>query len=137
MAQTLGKMNATDLAIYLDGALIGHATEASISISEEPRDTTTKQSGAWRELAEGLRSWSGSTSHFHAEDASVNVDDLFTKLNNRSAADILFSTEQSGDKRWSGSARITSIEVNAGVEDNVSLSISFEGTGELEYVLIT
>jgi TP901-1 family phage major tail protein len=137
MAQTPGKMNGTDLAFYLDGALIGHATEGSISISEEPRDTTTKESGAWRELAEGLRSWSGSTTHFHAEDATVNVDDLYAHVVARTAVDVVFSTEQTGDKRWSGTVRVTSIEVSAGVEDNVGLSVSFEGTGPLTYETIT
>lgn len=137
MAQTAGKMNGTDLAFYVDGALIGHATEGSISVSEEPRDTTTKQSGGWRELAEGLRSWSGSTSHFHAEDATVNVDDLYAHILARTSVEVLFSTEQTGDKRWSGTARVTSVEVSAGVEDNVTLSVSFEGTGALAYETIT
>ena len=137
MAQTAGIMNATDLAFYIDGALIGHATEGSISISEEPRDTTTKESGGWRELKEGLRSFSGSTTHFHAEDATTNVDDLYSHVEARTPVDFVFSTEQAGDKRWSGTVRVTSIEVSAGVEDNVGLSVSFEGTGPLTYETIT
>jgi len=142
MAQTTGKMNGTDLAVYFnstDGSetILAHATECSISISEDARDVTTKQSAGWRELLEGLRSFSVSTSHLHAEDASNGFDDLFTAFNSRSEVSILFSTEETGDKRFNARARIASLEMNAGTEDNVTFSATFEGTGALVYEEIT
>lgn len=142
MAQTTGIMNGTDLAVYFnttDGSetVLAHATECSISISEDARDTTTKQSGGWRELLEGLRSWSVSTSHLHAEDAANGVQDIWSALSSRSEVSLLLSTEETGDYRWNGRARIASIEKNAGTEDNVTYSVTFEGTGALVYEEIT
>lgn len=134
-------MNGTDLALYVgtaDGSevLVARATECSISLSEDARDITTKDSGGWRELLEGLRSFSISSSHLHAEDDSQNVADLISSYMNREKIFVLFSTEESGDYRFNGEARIASLEVNAGVEDNVSYSVSLEGTGALVYEAI-
>ncbi len=142
MAQTTGVMNGTKLGVYFgttDGSetLVASATECSISINADARDTTTKDSGGWRELLEGLRSWSVSASYLHAEDDTNNVQDIWTAFNNRSEVYLLISTEESGDYRWNGAARIASIEKNAGTEDNVTYSVSFEGTGALVYELIT
>lgn len=142
MAQTTGIMNGTDLAVYFnttDGSetVLAHATECSISISESSRDTTTKQSAGWTERLEGLRDWSVSTSHLFAEDASNGLQDIWTAFNSRNEVSILFSNENTGDYRWNGRARITSIEKNAGTEDNVTYSVTFEGTGALVYEELT
>jgi TP901-1 family phage major tail protein len=142
MAQTAGVMNGTDMAVYVsttDGseALVAHATECSISFSEDPRDITTKDSGGYRELLEGLRSFSISSSHLHAEDDTTNIDDLFTAWTSRVPVFVLFTTNNAGDKQWNCKCRVTSIEVNAGTEDNVTYSVSFEGTGAPVYEVIT
>lgn len=142
MAQTTNVMNGTDLAVYFattndSEVLLARATECSISISEDARDITTKDSSGYRELLEGLRSFSLSSSHLHAEDDTNNIDDLFTAFNSRSKVFLLFSTEESGDKRFNCEARISSLEMNAGTEDNVTYSVSFEGTGALVYETIS
>lgn len=142
MAQTTGPMNGTDLAVYFnttDGSetLLAHATECSISLSEDARDITTKQSGGWRELAEGLRSGSVSTSHLFAEDASNGFQDLWTAFNGRDEVSILLSTETTGNYRFNCRARMSSLEQNAGVEDNVTFSATFEITGAVVYEEIT
>lgn len=134
-------MNGTDLAVYFSTTddsevLLARATECSISISADARDITTKDSAGWRELLEGLRSFSVSTSHLHAEDDTNNIDDVFTAFNDRDEVYLLFSTEETGDKRFNCAARISSIEMNAGTEDNVTYSVTFEGTGALVYETI-
>ena len=68
MAQTAGKMNGSDMAVYFastEGSevLVAHAQSCSFDFTHDARDVTTKDSGAWRELAEGLRSASVSTEH--------------------------------------------------------------------------
>ena len=142
MAQTTGVMNGTDLAVYTSTTddsevLLGHATECSISFNEDARDITTKDSSGYRELLEGLRSFTMSSSHLHAEDDANNIDDLMTAWTNRTPVFCLFSTEQSGDKRWNCECRISSLEISASTEDNVTYSVSFEGTGAPVYELIS
>jgi Predicted secreted protein len=142
MAQTTGKMNGTDLAVYFnttDGSetIIAHATECSISISEDARDVTTKQSSGWRELAEGLRSASVSTSHLFAEDAANGFRQLWTAFNGRDEVSILLTTGETADYQFNCRARIASLEQNAGTEDNVTFSATFEVTGAVVYEEIT
>jgi len=142
MAQTVNVMNGTDLAVYFgtssgSEALIAHATECSISFSEDARDITTKDSAGWRELLEGLRSFNVSTSHLHAENDTTNVQDIWSAFNTRSKVYLLMSTEQTGDYRFACEARISSIEMSAATEDNVTYSVQFEGTGEPTYLEIT
>ena len=57
-------MNATDVVIQISEDagtsydIIGRANSASLSVSMETRDTTTKDSAGWQENLEGLKSWS-------------------------------------------------------------------------------
>ena len=98
--------NATNVAIRVGGQgvgnTIGYATSASLSVNMDLRDSTTKSSGGWQENLGGLKSWEISG------DAFVDVDaDTFTE------------------------AIITSISIDAGVEENATYSISLTGTGAL------
>ena len=56
-------VNSTLLKIYAGAtadpsAVIANCTDASLSITHDLRDITTKDSAGWRELNEGLRSFS-------------------------------------------------------------------------------
>ena len=130
---TTGKMNATLLAVYVGGTKISHATEGSISLNMDTRDVTTKDSAGYRELLEATRSWSMSASAMYADDATYGVNALETAWENRTALTIRFSTEVTGDDYFEGTAYLTSLELNGGVEDTVSYSVSFEGTGTITF----
>jgi len=132
---TTGIMNGTLLGVYAGATptLIAHATESSISLSMDTRDASTKDSAGYRDLLEGARSGSISVSSLYAEDAAYGVDDLMTHFTARTAVAVKFSTEEAGDHYWSANAYITSLEVNASKEDNVTYSASFELTGAITY----
>ena len=126
-------MNGTLLGVYAGGTLIAHATEGSISLSMDTRDATTKDSSGTRDLLEATKSGTISVSALHAEDAAYGVDDLMTAWSGRSTLTIKFSTEVTGDKYWEASAYVTSLEVNSGMEDNVTYSATFELSGAITY----
>lgn len=131
---TTNVVNSTLMALYVDvsGTLtkVNHLTDASISFTHEPRDITTKDSAGYRELLEGLRSWSASGSGLFAEDATYGYNDLETLLQNRTKVTIRFMTNVTGDTYWEGEAYISSLDkTSSGAEDNVTFSISMEGTG--------
>jgi TP901-1 family phage major tail protein len=138
---TTSVVNSTLMALYvLDTTYkkIGHLTDASVSITHEPRDITSKDSSGWRELLEGLRSWSASGSGFFAEDATYGVEDILGNVTTRAKVTVRFMTDVSGDTYWEGTAYITSIEkTSSGAEDNVTYSISLEGDGALTTGSIT
>ena len=133
-------MNSTDVVIQIsedDGTsydIIGRATSASLSVSMETRDTTTKDSAGWQENLEGLKNWSLSGDGLVTYSISGDYetpDELFTILNNRTAIDVKFGSMTTGEIDYSGKAYLVSYEQEAGVEENVTYSFSITGTGVL------
>lgn len=151
MAQYQGVLNASNFILMVGESLgtatpVGFATDLSISISEDPRDTTNKFSEGWRTLAEGLRSFSISASHLFAENATNGEAELWSALENRNAlffkctvqnGSITSTDEVDGNTRFTGQIRITSLERSGGVEDNVTFSLTGEGTGPLVREIIS
>ena len=54
--------NGTNIAISVDSQVIAHATECSISLSQDVIDVTTKDSNGTRDIIPGLQSGSMSIS---------------------------------------------------------------------------
>ena len=133
-------MNSTDVVIQIsedDGTsydIIGRATSASLSVSMETRDITTKDSAGWQENLEGLKNWSLSGDGLVTYSISGEYetpDELFTILSNRTAIDVKFGSMTTGEIDYSGKAYLVSYEQEAGVEENVTYSFSITGTGVL------
>lgn len=131
-------MNATDVLIQFstDGATydeVGRMTNASLSISMETRDTSNKDSAGFRELLSGQRSWSlaGDGLVVYSLTGADGYSDLFGYWNNRTNLYIKFGSVSGGEKNYSGRGFITSLDQEAGVEDNATFSFSLEGTGAL------
>lgn len=138
---TTGVINSTAFAVYvLDTTykIIAEMTDASFSFTHEPRDITTKDSGGYRELLPGLRSWSMSSSNLFAFDSAYGVENLRDAIIARTALTLRWGTQASGDEYVQGSAYITSLEENSpGAEDNVTYSVTFEGTSSLTLADLT
>ena len=133
-------MNSTDVVIQIseDGGttydIIGRATSASLSVSMETRSTTTKDSAGWDENLEGLKSWSLSGDGLVTYSISGDYDtpdDLFNLLSNRTLVKVKFGSATSGEIDYTGDAYLVSYEQEAGVEENVTYSFGFTGTGVL------
>ena len=138
MAASTAIMNATDVLIQFstDGTTydeVGRMTSASLSISMETRDTSTKDSAGWRELLEGQKSWSlsGDGLVVYSLTGADGFSDLYGYLNGRTNLYVKFGSVGSGEKVYSGRGFITSLDQEAGMEDNTTFSFSFEGTGAL------
>lgn len=133
-------MNSTDVVIQISEDsgttydIIGRATSASLSVSMETRETTTKDSAGWQENLEGLKSWSlsgdGLVTYSITGDYDT-PDDLFTLLSNRTLVKVKFGSATSGEIDYTGDAYLVSYEQEAGVEENVTYSFSFTGTSTL------
>ena len=129
--------NGTTMLVYVDGTAISSTTSHSLGFELATSDATTKSSAGYEEVCEGLRSWSIDF------DAMVNLDDaegydaLRALIANRTEVTLLFSNLTSGDPQWSGKAFLTSLSMDAAVEDSITMSGSFKGTGELTETTIT
>ena len=133
---TYGIINGTKFGVYVAGTKIGYATSASISMNHSLRDTSTKDSGGWRDQLEGQRDWEASVEGmviFDLDGSTISdkiLPDIFTDYM-ASRASLLFSTDVAGDYEWSGTAYCTSISADAPNEDSTTWSASFSGTGVL------
>ena len=116
---TTGIVNGTLFILYVSTDAgssynaVGSSTSASLSLNMDTRETTNKGSAGWRTLLESTRSWTA---------------DIIT---NRTKCKVKFSTELNGDTYWYGDAYLTSMSMDAPLEDSSTISLSFEGTGIL------
>ena len=134
---TTGIINGTLMRLYKDSTAIGYETSCQMNISAAMREILTKDSaaGGFREVKKGQLSGTLSTEALYAGpgDSSTNYlfDDLFTDLISGTVLTIKFTTDVQGDNVFTMSALCTSLDLNAGVEENTSYSASFEVTGAI------
>lgn len=135
---TTGVINGTKFGVYAGGTKIGYATSASLSINHNLRDTSTKDSGGWRDQLEGQRDFEVSVEGmviFATSGGAISdltVDELYTTyIATRTEFELKFSTEISGDYKWTGNAFMTSLSMDTPNEDSSTFSASFSGTGPL------
>ena len=128
-------LNATDcvLSVTTGGSLqaVAHSTSASISMNMDLRDSTTKSSGGYQENLGGLRSWELSGDAFveiGAIAGKADIEELWVTWEAQLPVAVKFG---SAGMEYTGSALITSISIDAGVEENATYSISLTGTGTL------
>ena len=115
------------------------STSASISLSMDSRDISNKGSAGWRQLLEAQMSWSASVEGLYAfEDSTAtavkNYDEMYDLLISRVPTWLDLNTGVAGDFSYNGEVYITSLEQTAPLEDNMTFSASFEGTGILNKV---
>ena len=135
---TSGVINGTKFAVYAAGVKIAYATSASISMNHNLRDTSTKDSGGWKDQLEGQRDWEVSVEGMLIfTDAAgaisgLTMDELYsTYIANRDVFTLTFNTAVTGDLGWSGQAFMTSLSADTPNEDSSTWSGTFSGTGAL------
>jgi predicted secreted protein len=128
---TTNVINGTLLGVYVGGTLIAKSTSCTLSITHSTRNSSNKDSGGWEEALGGMRAWTIAGDFLDAEDAAYRFDDLFALIGSRASATLKMSSEVSGDKYYTGSAILTQLDREGPLEDNVSGSYSFKGTGAL------
>jgi len=134
---TTNIINGTLLKVYVDGTAIAKTTSATLNLSMATRDASNKDSSGWKDVLEGLREWTIDGDFLQAEDAAYGYDDLFALINGRTSVTLKFMSNVSGDKYYQGTAYLTSLSREAPLEDNVSGSFSFEGSGALSEKTLT
>jgi TP901-1 family phage major tail protein len=131
---TIGIVNGHFLRFFDNGVPIARSTSCTISWSVELRESSTKDDAnagfGWREVTPGQKSGTGSAEGLYAEDAN-SFATIYDKMIAGTALDLTFTTGESGDDVYYGQAYVTSMELSAPNNENVTYSISFEFTGEI------
>lgn len=130
-------LNSTSMAVYVGGTAstnkAAYSNDASLTINHEPRDITNKDSGGWRQLLEGLRSWSMSCGMLYFNNPTAwGFTDFFASIVARSRLTVYMLSSVSDDIYYTGTAYATSGNLNSpNAEDNVATDVNFEGTEPL------
>jgi len=137
---TTGKVKGNLLGLYIstDGGtnytLVGSATNATLSISNDTLDVTTKGSTGKKELIYNVQSASISAEGFVKYDDTIGSQQLRSvALGAADNANYLarFTSAVSGDKEVRFAAMITSFEESAAVNEMATYSITLESTGAI------
>ena len=143
---TTSVFNGTSLVVLIGAEVIAFATSCSLSIAIDTPDASTKQSLGWADEIGGQKSWSlttdglatvvpgavatyiSTTELSNLAIARTAVTVKFTTVNNDTVGGV---TPVTGDTIYSGSAFIESVDMTADMENPVTYSVSFKGTGAL------
>ena len=141
-------INGTDLTIYIptedvdnDSSTttwepIALARSATINLSLDTPDASTKDSSGWAEVIGGQKSWTadfeGLVDFSLQGTAQPNVHQLWLYFTGRSKIKIAFGQDA---YQWYGDAYITSLEQSAEAEQPVTFSGSLQGTSVLTYAI--
>lgn len=125
----MAAIKGLDVLIKVGSQVVGGQRNASIELSAESIDTTTKQSGGWSTKTAGVKSWTSSCDGvYFIDDAGIKA--VYTAFEAGNEIDLEFSNASGVYHK--GKAIITSISEEAGQDDVVSYTMSFEGTGALD-----
>lgn len=118
-----------DLMIYVGETPIGGQRGASIEMSSETLDVSTKTTGDWTAKINGAKSWTSS-----CEGIMFNGDAGYkaavTAFNSNQPVEIKLRDAESSIG-YSGKAIITTINIDAPYDDALTYSMDFEGVGPL------
>jgi len=142
-----GLLNGTDLILKVgtpgvNEVIVGSATTCSLDISMEEIDQTNKESGGWKAIIGGLRSWSVSCDALYRNETEASTktfQDFWNHIGDatlgRTAVTLEFTinggSAADSNVYYSGSAFVSSLSLTGGTEDQSSFSISLAGTGVL------
>ena len=110
---------------------VAFSTSASFSVSRELRDKTNKDSLGFAEHLPGLKSFEMSTDALQDFNADLDFEEFFNDIGTTTPVIIRFAQRDTGgssDLYYEGSAFITTVSMDAGVEENATYSASFTGT---------
>jgi predicted secreted protein len=130
MARTNAIINGTDLGVYLGGTLVALATQCTLSMSRDMRDTSNKDSAGWKKVLPGQRNWSVSTEGLYNPSTANSYITLWAAWKDGTALTLLFKNSTQ-DYYWGGTVYITSLSQNAPLEGNVTWTVNFQGDGVL------
>ena len=124
----MAAIKGLDVLIKVGSTVVGGQRNASLEMSAETIDTTVKTTGGWAAKIPGIKSWTSSCDGvYFVDDAGLEA----AQAAFMNGTEVKLDFSNSSGLAYSGQAVITSMSVEAGQEDIVSYTISFEGTGAL------
>ncbi len=124
--------------------MVDNITDCSISVSSEMKDTSVKEDGGFRAVLPGRVSATVNFTAYFEEAATTGYVQIMpfqlagTKLDAKFTQMIgTDTTENTGDHAFSFEAYVVSCDLNGGVEDTATYSVSLEVVGTITYAAIS
>lgn len=128
---TTGVFNATNLILKIESNTLGHSTSATLSLSNDLPEATTKDSSGFQEVIAGVISGEISFEGLVAYDDTLNAIELNDYLLARTQLTCVFGTTASGDDIYTAEGFLSSVENTADMESPASYSGSITLTGSI------
>lgn len=130
---TAGTIKAKLLKIYTGGtpAAITCLTNAELTVTNELREISCKDTGIYQEFLPDTQTWTISGEALAAFDATNGIDEISTIVLAQTETAVVFQTGVTGDTKWSGDVYFTSFNVTGGNTGNATFSFEGQGTGQL------
>lgn len=130
---TTGVVNSADLMIFYNGSAIACQTNAKLSITRDMRETTCKQSGAFRERQPSYLEWNMSgDGNLRYDSSTPNAATLLTAMLSGAQCALALKTGVSGDPVIYGNGYLTTYDVDSPASnENCTFSYEFMGTGAI------
>lgn len=134
----MAKFNGTQFKLYIDAATdveFDEQSELTIDLAAATIDYSSKDSAGWSENGYGQKSWSGSCNIIvDAQEVSKKqYKDIFAAISDRTLLSIIAKNTgaATGDFIINGSVKVDSLNLSAPMEDKVTASFNFTGSGAL------
>jgi len=126
-------LRGVDVLVKVDIAgtptTIAGQRNATLSLTSDSIDTTSKDTGDWRTFLAGLKSWTLSCDGLYV-DGDPALEELQSKFESGTAVAVTIA-EKNAAWTATGNAVITSLDYDASLEDVMTVSAEFQGTGAL------
>src|SRR5690554_400592 len=134
MAFTSEILDGVNLLLSIDGTPVGASSSCSVELTRATRNTSNKDTGIWDSYAAGSITWSMSSENFVNFGGENGYDELYDAMVAGAPVAVTVDYEQDASNTWqlSGDAIITGLPLSAPKGENVSFSVSLQGTGELK-----
>ncbi len=147
----MSKIQGGNLMLFVDGKSIAYATNHTLEISGETKDTSNKDEGggSWKSEEVGILSWSATSENLYSYDGEGNnYADLFDAMVAKTPISAVFCLRNEADSvttvptggwtvsvpKYTGNVVITSLSLNAPNGEYATFTANFSGVGALTKV---
>jgi hypothetical protein len=129
---SVGVVNTKLMKWFVGSTAITCQTDGTLSITNDTRDTTCKDSGQWKELLYAQTGWEMSGTALGSYDGTMSLHQLVVLALAQTVSTVSFKTAVSGDDIYTGTVIWTKMDIaSAGTNQNVTISYTGMGTGAL------
>lgn len=128
----MGLVNGTNLVLYiLDGVTnkpFGHSRSFTLNVEANAIDATSRDSNGWSEFIMGARSFTLDFEGLVNYDDDVDPAYLESAVENRTKMFVKFTDDLGGSLVYNGYVYVSSLTIDAPMEDVVTYSGTLQGT---------